>query len=179
MLARLPFRGLVCAGLLFAGSAVCAQQQFPAVEGEAATGGKVVLPRVDGQAWSVVAVICDKRAQAELEKWFAPAYNRFVMKSGLFAASYRADLFLLPIYTGLDKAAYGPSMKALRKNVDADIAGHVVFFKDDAGPVLKALGIEDRRRPYFFTVDPAGRIVHRESGPFTVEKLDALEAPML
>ena len=49
----------------------------------------------------------------------------------------------------------------------------------DAGALLHALGITDRNIPYFFTVDPAGKIVHRESGKFEVDKLDALEEPML
>ncbi|MBS1570736.1 MAG: hypothetical protein JST45_15005 [Bacteroidetes bacterium] len=154
-----------------------AQALFPALEGENVQGGQVRLPA--GGNWSIVAVIAGKKAQPELEKWFAPAYNRFVMKSGLFASSYDVELYLVPVFTGLNKAAYGPSMNALKKQVDADLAKQVVFFKGDEGPLMDALGIKDTSIPYFFTVDPAGKIAHRESGKFSVEKLDALEAPML
>ena len=170
---------MLAVALLAAPIASSAQTPFPALQGETPSGTVKQLPASGNGAWAIYAVACGKKAQPMLEEWFAPAYNRFVMKSGLFAASYTADLYLIPIFTGLDKAAYGPSMAALRKEVDEDIAAHVVFFKGDADQVIQALGIKDRNIPYFFTVDPQGNIVHRESGTFTVDKLDALEEPML
>jgi hypothetical protein len=154
-----------------------AQVAFPPLEGENAAGKTVHVP-ING-TWNILALVAGKKAQPILEEWFAPAYNRFVMKSGLFASSYEVDLFLVPVFTGLDKAAYGPSMNTLKKKVDADLAKQVVFFRGDADAALDALGIKDKGIPYFFTVDPQGKIVHRESGKFSVEKLDALEAPML
>ncbi|MCO5273711.1 MAG: hypothetical protein M9900_02175 [Flavobacteriales bacterium] len=156
---------------------LAAQATFPPLEGETVQGNSVRLPT--NGSWSIMAVVVGKKAQPALEEWFAPAYNRFVMKSGLFASSYSVNLYLVPVFTGLDKAAYGPSMNTLKKRVDADLAKQVVFFKGDADVVLQALGIRDRNIPYFFTVDPQGNIVHRESGKFSVEKLDALEAPLL
>lgn len=155
------------------------QARFPELSGETTDGTVVHLPNSTSGTWTVVAVVSGKKAQALLEEWFAPAYNRFIVKSGLFAASYKAELYLVPVFTGLDKAAYGPSMNALRKNVDADIARRVLFFKGDDDVLLKALAITDKDIPYFFTVDPSGKIVHRESGKFDVDKLDALEEPML
>lgn len=154
-----------------------AQAAFPVLEGENVQGNSIQLPT--NGSWGIVAVVAGKKAQPALEEWFAPAYNRFVMKSGLFASSYEVNLFLVPVFTGLDKAAYGPSMNALKKKVDADLAKQVVFVKGNADAVLDALGIKDRGIPYFFTVDPQGHIVHRESGKFSVDKLDALEAPLL
>jgi hypothetical protein len=164
--------------LLGASLQLIAQGQFPHVEGENVQGQQVHLP-LQGKSWTLIAVVASKKAQPDLEEWFTPAYNRFVMKSGLFASSYAVELFLVPVFTGMDKVAYGSSMAQLKKRVDADIAKQVVFFKGDAGDLLEALGIRDKGVPYFFTVDPEGRIVHRESGKFSVEKLDALEAPML
>lgn len=165
--------------LLFAPAWLWAQAPFPAIAGETTEGKSVQLPAEAQGSWMIVAVACGKKAQPMLEEWFAPAYNRFIVKSGLFAASYTAELYLVPVFTGLDKAAYGSSMAALRKNVDADIASHVLFYKGESDAVLQALGIKDKDVPYFFTVDPQGRIVHRESGKFDVDKLDALEEPML
>lgn len=156
-----------------------AQSRLPDISGETVDGTVVHLPGAANGAWTVVAVVSGKKAQALVEEWFAPAYNRFIVKSGLFAASYDAELYLVPVFTGKDKAAFGPSMNALRKNVDADIARRVVFLKGDYEALLQALGVTDRNIPYFFTVDPAGQVVHRESGKFDVDKLDALEEPML
>jgi hypothetical protein len=173
-------RSFRLAALALAGAAALAlqaQKPFPPLDGSNSQGEQVHLPATG--SWSIIAVVASKKAQPALEQWFAPAYNRFVLKSGLFAGSYSVDLFLVPVFTGLDKAAYGPSMKALRKEVDADIARQVVFVKEDGDALLDALDLRDRHIPWFFTVDPKGNIVHTESGAFKVEKLDALEAPML
>lgn len=169
-------RSLFLSALVFP-ALLSAQAGFPSLEGENTSGNGVHVP--SHGRWNIVAVVAGKKAEPLLEDWFAPAYNRFIMKSGLFASSYTVDLFLVPVFTGLDKAAYGPSMNSLKKKVDADLAQQVVFYKGDAALVLDALGIKDKGIPYFFTVDPQGNIVHRESGSFSVEKLDALEAPML
>ena len=165
--------------ILSAPAPVVAQRIFPGFDGETVQGVTKHLPVTDSGSWTIYAVICGRKAQPILEEWFAPCYNQFVMKSGLFAASYSADLYLVPIFAGLDKAAYGPSISALRKEVDEDVAEHVIFFKGEGDRVIQALGIEDRNIPYFFTVDPKGNIVHQESGKFNVDKLDALEEPML
>ncbi len=156
-----------------------AQTTFPPLQGENVKGERIRVPGAASGTWYVVAVVCSKKAEPELALWFAPAYNRFVMKSGLFASTYPVELYLVPVFTGLDKAAYGPSMSALRKKVDADLAKQVIFFNGDESALLQALGIKDKAVPYFFTIAPDGTIAHRESGKFSVDKLDALEAPML
>jgi len=156
-----------------------AQSVFPTLEGETTDGTTITLPLRDTQGFSVVAVALGKKAEPLLERWYAPAYNRFVAKNGLFAGSYEVELFLVPVFTGLNRSAYGPTMNRLRKEVDPEIARRVVFFKGDAGPLVDALGMKDKDIPYFFVLDPQGRIIGRASGDFSVDRLDALEAPML
>jgi hypothetical protein len=170
--------------LLVATSLVCdtplfAQTAFPVIHGETVGGLEVVLPQASPQGFTIIAMAYGKKAQPLLETWYGPAYSRFVNKQGLFADSYHADLFLVPMFVGLNKSAYGSSMNRLRKYADPDIARRVVFFKGDAKAVIEALGMTDRNIPYFFVLDKEGHILARVSGAFSVDKLDALEAPML
>ena len=173
------FSFLLAAVLLVCGTQLSAQITFPEIHGETTEGSEVVLPQASPVGFTVIAIAYGKKAQPILETWYGPAYSRFVNKQGLFASSYHADLFLVPIFVGLNKSAYGSSMKELRRSADPDIARRVVFFKGDAKAVIEALGMKDKDIPYFFVLDKDGHIVARVSGAFSVDKLDALEAPML
>lgn len=156
-----------------------AQKIFPPMEGETVDGRSVALPPQGSASFTIVAMAYGKKAEPLLEKWYAPAYARFVAKHGLFAGSYEVELFLVPVFTGLNKAGYAATMNRLRREVDPEIARRVLFVKDDARQVIHDLGLTDKDVPYFFVLDPQGRILERVSGAFSVEKLDALEAPML
>jgi hypothetical protein len=156
-----------------------AQSGFPALEGSTVEGEVVRLPRKEAGRYTIVAMAYGKKAEPLLEEWYRPAYSRFVAKNGLFAGSYEVDLYLVPLFTGLDKAAYGPSMERLRQEADPEVARRVVFFHGDAKALIQDLGMSNKDIPYFFVLNAEGRIVQRVSGAFTVDKLEALEAPML
>lgn len=155
------------------------QSLFPTLHGETTEGKSVTLPAAVADGFTIVAVAYGKKAEPLLEKWYAPAYARFVAKHGLFAGSYNAELYLVPIFIGLNKSAYAPTMARLRKEVDADIARRVLFVKDGGRELIEALDMKDKDVPYFFVLDKDGRILKSLSGPFSVDRLDALEAPML
>jgi hypothetical protein len=115
----------------------------------------------------------------DLEAWYEPAYLRFVAKHGLFANAYRTELYFVPLFTGANKAAYEPSLKRFRKSATPETADRVVFVKTELELVRDALGLHDKDIPYFFVVDAQGRIVHREQGAFTEDKLDAIEEALM
>jgi hypothetical protein len=156
--------------------AICtAQERCPLIKGEVTDGGAVELPAASAGHHAILCVAAGKKAEPMLQEWYAPAYERFVVQHGLFAAEHKADLWLVPVFTGLNKAAFGPTMKRLREQADPDVARRVLFVRDEAAALLDALAIKDRDEPVFLVLDPSGRIVHREHGSFSVDKLDALE----
>ena len=165
--------------LLWADVAVRAQEEFPSVVAETSAGGTLTLPLSTAEGYTIVAVAFGKKAEPLLEDWYAPAYSRFVAKSGLFASDYHVDLFLMPLFVGANRAAYGTTMNRLRKEVDPEIAQRVVFVKGDARGLIDRLGLADKDVPYFFLLDKQGHIRARVQGAYTVERLEALEAPML
>lgn len=164
---------------LFVSCTAFAQTSFPTIAGETTDGSTVELPAASKGKPAIIAVAFGKKAEPVLAEWYEPAYLRFVAKHGLFAGATDAQLYFVPIFVGLNKAAYEPSMKRLRKSADPDVAKRVVFFKGEADAVLDALGMKDKDEPWFFALDAEGRIVHKEKGAFTVVKLDALEEALM
>jgi hypothetical protein len=152
-----------------------AQVPFPALSGERSDGVIVDLPKASQGRWLIVGMAYGQKAGPLLEDWYGPAYLRFVQKHGLFASELDADIYFIPLFVGLNKAGYSPSMKRLREEADPDVAKRVLFVKNDAEALRETLGLKDKETPYFFVVDPQGRIVHREEGRYSEEKLEAME----
>jgi hypothetical protein len=173
----MTYRTILAPALVALAMSVCAQVPITLV-GENAEGRTIELPKASGGRYCLVAIGASKKAEPLLQAWYEPAYLRFVAKQGLMASEHDVDLWLVPIFTGLNKAAFGPSMKRLKEEADPEVAARVVFVKDDAAALIQALGIKDRDVPYFLLFDPQGKLVHREQGAFSVEKLDALEEAM-
>lgn len=171
-------RNILIPFLLFALPAV-GQQPFPALSGETAEGKSITLPVDAGKAYTIIGLAYSQKAQPALEEWFEPAYLRFVAKHGLFAGSYDCAVYFVPLFTGLNKAAYEPSMKRFRKGAAPEIIEHVVFSKADLDQLKAELGMEQRDVPYFFVLDAEGRIIHRTQGEFTEEKLESIEDVLL
>lgn len=156
-----------------------AQQVFPTLLGETADGMNVQLPLSSPKEYTILGLGYSQKAQPALEEWFEPAYLRFVAKHGLFAGAYDCDVFFVPLFTGLNKAAYEPSMKKFRKSASPEIVDHVVFSKADPETLKAALDLADKNIPYFFILDRSGRMVHRTQGNFTEEKMEAIEEVLM
>lgn len=164
--------------LLLASGQLLGQGRFPTLQGELADGRRLELPGAPPNAL-IIGLAVSAKAQADLEAWYEPAYLRFVAKHGLFANAYRADVYFVPLFTGLNKAGYEPSLKKFRNSAAPEVADRVVFAKAELDEVREALGIKDRDIPYFFVVDREGRILHRASGRYSDAKLEAIEEVLL
>lgn len=154
-------------------------QSFPQLTGETANGEVVVLPSKAAKSWTLIGLAYSQRAEPLLEEWYQPAYLRFIAKHGLMAGSYEADVYFVPLFVGMNKAAYEPSMKKFRKSAEPEIVDHVLFSKDELDPLKAALDLGEKDIPYFFVLNSEGTIVHRTKGDFTEEKLEAIEEVMM
>lgn len=176
---RSRMKGVLAIVTLLIGLPVAAQEAtFPQLSGETADGRAVRIPGLSGGGHTVIGIAYGKKAQPLLEEWYEPAYLRFVARHGLFASAHDAQVYFVPLFVGLNKAAYEPSLKRFRKSASPEIVDHVVFSREDLDRA-GSLGMKDPTIPYFFVVNGEGRIVHRTQGAYTPEKLDALEEVLL
>jgi hypothetical protein len=167
---------ILCSILLLATNLTAkAQEPFPAITGERADGTSVELPKASSGRHAIICLAYGQKAGPALEDWYGPAYLRFVAEHGLFASDLDVDVYFVPLFVGLNKAGYGPTMKKLREQGDPDVEDRVVFLRGDADGLRDKLGLKDKETPYIFVVDPQGRIVHRTLGAFSDDKLDAIE----
>lgn len=162
-----------------AAPAIAQTATFPPLEGEKADGSRVRLPDPAAKGFTVVGLAYSQKASPMLEEWAEPAFLRLVAKHGLFAGTYEADVWFIPMFIGGNKAAYEPSMKRFRKSADPEVADHVLFYQGEIEVFEQALGLHSKDIPYFFVLDREGRVVHRTEGAFSLEKLDAIEERLM
>jgi hypothetical protein len=174
-------RRLLIVALMLVGFSVNAQvvgKQFPDMEAETVEDKKVKLPRDVNGKYTLIGLAYSKKSEDELNSWFGPVFAKFVQKpeGGIFSGlTYDVNVYFVPMFTGVNAAASGTAKKKAIKNVDPQLFPHLLFYKGDLKPYKEALDFEKKDIPYFFVLDPNGKIVHATSGKYSDAKMDKVE----
>ena len=107
-------------------------------------------------------------------------FEKFIQKtSGVLAGfSYDVNVYFVPMFTGVNAAATGTAKRKALKNIDPQLLPYVLFYKGELKPYKDALDFEKKDIPYFFVLDPEGKIVYATSGKYSDAKLDKVESAM-
>jgi hypothetical protein len=153
-------------------------KQFPDMEAETVEDKKVRLPQDVKGKYTLVGLAYSKKSEDELNSWFSPVFSKFIQKAtgGLMAGlTYDVNVYFVPMFTGVNAAATGTAKKKAIKNVDPQLFPHLLFYKGELKQYKEALDFEKKDVPYFFVLDPNGKIVHATSGAYSEDKMDAVE----
>jgi hypothetical protein len=171
---------LLVALLVSASSALSAQvigKMFPVMETETVEDKKVRLPADVKGKYTLLGLAYSKKSEDELNTWFGPVFSKFVQKAdGLMAGmGYDVNVYFVPMFTGVNAAATGTAKKKAMKNMDPQLLPYILFYKGELKTYKEALDFERRDIPYFFVLDPTGKIVYATSGAYSDEKMDKVE----
>ena len=174
--------GFVVFGLMLS-VAVKAQvtgKMFPDMEAETVEDKKVKLPQETKGKFTLLGLAYSKKSEEELNSWFQPVFEKFIQKtSGVLAGfSYDVNVYFVPMFTGVNAAATGTAKRKALKNIDPQLLPYVLFYKGELKPYKDALDFEKKDIPYFFVLDPEGKIVFATSGKYTDAKMDKVESVM-
>jgi hypothetical protein len=152
-------------------------KQFPAMEAETVEDKKVQLPGDVTGKYTLLGLAYSKKSEDELNSWFQPVFEKFIQKtSGVLAEfSYDVNVYFVPMFTGVNAAATGTAKRKAMKNVDPQLLPYVLFYKGELKPYKESLDFEKKDIPYFFVLDPQGKIVYATSGKYTPAKMDQVE----
>lgn len=166
--------------LFFLSANVHAQlgSQFPNLEGETLLNKQVVIPSDTKEKFTLLGMAYSKKSEEDLKTWFNPIYQKFIYKPknpGLFYTEYDVNVYFVPMFTGVKKAAYGKVMKKMKDKTDPKLVPHIMFYKGELKKYKEALDFEKKDVPYFFVLDKQGKIVFVTSGSYNDDKLDEIE----
>ena len=153
-------------------------KMFPDLQAETVEDKKVVLPQDTKGKYTLLGLAYSKKSEDELNSWFNPVFSTFIQKTkGLMSGfGYDVNVYFIPMFTGVNAAATGTAKKKAAKDVDAQLLPYLLFYKGELKPYKEALDFEKKDIPYFFVLDPQGKIVYATSGKYTDEKLQEIEA---
>lgn len=150
---------------------------FPAMTAETVDDKKVELPASVKGKYTLIGLAYSKKSESELNSWFQPVFGKFIQKTnGLFAGfSYDVNVYFVPMFTGVNAAATGTAKRKAAKSIDPQLLPYVLFYKGELKSYKEALDFEKKDIPYFFVLDPQGKIVFATSGKYSADKMDAIE----
>lgn len=150
---------------------------FPAMEAETVEDVKVNLPADTKGKFTLVGLAYSKKSEDELNSWFSPVFQKFIQKtSGLMSGfGYDVNVYFIPMFTGVNAAATGTAKKKAAKSIDPQLHPYILFYKGELKKYKEALDFEKKDIPYFFVLDPDGKIIFATSGAYTEDKMDAVE----
>ncbi len=150
---------------------------FPAITAETVEDVKVTLPQSTLGKYTLIGMAYSKKSEDELNSWFQPVFGRFIQKTkGLFSGfTYDVNVYFVPMFTGINAAATGTAKRKAAKSIDPQLLPYVLFYKGELKNYKEALDFEKKDIPYFFVLDPEGKIVFATSGKYTEGKMEAIE----
>ena len=152
-------------------------KMFPDMVAETVEDKKVTLPIDTKGKFTLLGLAYSKKSEDELNSWFNPIFGKFIQKtSGLMAGfGYDVNVYFIPMFTGINAAATGTAKKKAAKNIDPQLLPYVLFYKGELKSYKEALDFEKKDIPYFFVLDPQGKIVFATSGKYSQDKMDEIE----
>lgn len=176
---RKAFAFLLC--LSWCGRELPAQvigKQFPDMTAETVEDKKVNLPQDVKGKYTLLGLAYSKKSEDELNTWFSPVYSTFIEKqTGMMQSiSYDVNVYFVPMFTGVNAAATGTAKRKAMKNVDPKLLPYILFYKGELRKYKDELDFERRDIPYFFVLDPDGKIVFATEGRYSDSKMESIEA---
>lgn len=161
--------------LIFSFPIILFAQTIPEIDGVTADNKKIKIPQDIKGKYSLLCFASSQKAQADLESWLDPIYQKFIAKTGLMDDAYDLNLFFIPIVT-TSNAAFANSMKKkLKENTQSDLLPNILFCQGNEEEILKPLKMLNSDIPHFILLDKNAKIIYRTSGKYTEEKFDAID----
>ena len=161
--------------LLFAIAATLASftfsigQPFPTMKGHTLENKEMTLPLDVMHKFTVVAIASTMRAQEDLDTWLQPMYSSFAENP-----MYPVNLFVIPMANGFILAGPDKVEKQIKASMDKDFYKYVLVYSGEVAPIRKALGMDEKDKPYLYVIDPRGNITYKTSGKYTEAKMEEI-----
>ncbi|WP_276368298.1 hypothetical protein [Chryseolinea sp. H1M3-3] len=152
-------------------------KMFPVMEAETVEDKKINLPQDTKGKYTLLGLAYSKKSEDDLNSWFQPVFEKYIQKTkGLMSGfGYDVNVYFIPMFTGINAAATGTAKRKALKNIDPQLLPYVLFYKGELKTYKESLEFDKKDVPYFFVLDPAGKIVHATLGKYSEDKMDEIE----
>lgn len=142
-------------------------KMFPALSGTTLDNKNITLPHSTKGKYTVLGIGYSQKSKQELETWLQPAFSTFIHEP-----EYEAQVYFVIMIGGLRQAAGDKIEDKLKKELDPELHKYVLVYQGALGKYKDELNMTEKETPYFYVLDPQGKIIYTTSGAYTKAKMD-------
>ncbi len=154
--------------VLFIAMAPLGDRPFPKIEGETLDGKAISLPQ-GPKTFALVGVAASVKAQADLESWMQPVYTE-VMNGQFFVVK----TYMLVLADGIKGVGKDQIAKQLKTKIPNEFHQYLMISEVSMDAIKGPLKLVNRDEPYFYVIDPLGKIIYETSGEYTEKKMEGI-----
>ena len=143
-----------------------ADVQFPELVAQTLDDKTITLPKDVKGKFIFVGMASSQKAQTDLETWIDPVYKSFVGNE-----TFQVQLYFVAM---ANSATAGTVKNQMKKQLDAELQKYILVYSGDISPFKTALDMKEKDKPYFFVIDPRGKVTYSTSGAYSEKKLDEI-----
>lgn len=141
---------------------------FPHMETESADS-KIVFPDDLKGKYSIIGLAYSIKSGEKMPDWVVPVYQEFI------SGSKDVNAYFVYMFSGVNMALKDVVKNKMINEMDPELLPHTVFETGDLKKYQKFLDMLGRKdTPYFFVLDPEGKILWATRGTCRVSKIDKL-----
>ncbi|UXX78385.1 hypothetical protein N7E81_13570 [Reichenbachiella carrageenanivorans] len=166
-------------GLLFTFSSYAQESNaigsiFPDMEAEG-VDSLVKLPEHIKGKYSIIGLAYNKKSGERMPDWIAPIYQKFIMEPGGLMIGYDVNTYFVYMFSGVKVAMKDVVKSKMIAEMDPVLLPHTLFETGDLKKYQTFLDMLGRKdTPYFFVLDPEGKILWATRGTCRESKINKL-----
>ncbi len=140
--------------------------QFPELAAQTLDDKTITIPKDTKGKFTLIGLASSQKAQTDLEGWIDPVYKSFTSNP-----MFQVRLYFVAMAGG---GTAGVVKSQLKKQLDAELQKYILVYSGDINAIKATLEMKEKDKPYFFVIDPRGKITYSTSGAYSEKKMDEI-----
>ncbi|WP_420580687.1 hypothetical protein [Reichenbachiella sp.] len=148
---------------------------FPDMLTEDLSDNKINLPEDIKGKYSIIGLSYNKKSADKMPNWIVPIYQKFIAEPPGLQISYDINTYFVYMFSGMTVALKDVVKNKMLNEMDEVLKPHTLFETGELKSYQKVLDMLGRKdTPYFFILDPEGKILWATRGTPRESKINKL-----
>ena len=167
---------LFCIIITCLSSSFYAQNSIPEFTGTNLDKEKITFPSDLIGKKTLLGFAFSKQSQDDIQSWAQPVYDEFIDKESLASLVYDVNVYLVIVLSKSGNAFREKVEKELRENILKEFYPNIIICDAERKDIREKLNIVEKDVPTLYALDKNAGIKQKESGAFSMKKLERLSA---
>lgn len=148
---------------------------FPEMEIEDLSDNRIVFPDDIKGKYSIIGLSYNKKSADKMPDWIVPVYQKFIAEPAGLQIGYDINTYFVYMFSGMTVALKDVVKNKMNAEMDEVLKPHTLFETGELKSYQNVLDMLERKdTPYFFVLDPEGKILWATRGSCKDAKIERL-----